>query len=263
MSVEQPLTFMSAGEQVVGMWHAPQGVAGAASAVVLCHGFTGNKAESHRLFVEMARALAESGWGALRFDFRGSGDSAGRFVDMSVSGEVADTHAALAYVRQRPDVNPDQVLLLGLSMGGMVAALTAGGDPAIRAVVLWNPVAHAMGIAERRRSEQHEQQLTEQGVADYQGWAVGAPFLQELARLDPVSAMAEAAPATLVCLGGQDEAVPNEEGLAYAEALRMAGASVTVHTVSEAGHTFESLPAKAEVIARTLAWIKAHGRRET
>ena len=50
---------------------------------LLCHGFTGNKIDFNRLLVQAARALAQSGLNALRFDFMGSGDSSGDFNQMS------------------------------------------------------------------------------------------------------------------------------------------------------------------------------------
>jgi len=70
--MERLIAFRNQGQRLYGMLHRPEGVA-IAPAVVLCHGFTGQRIESHRLFVKMARDLAAHGIAALRFDFRGSG----------------------------------------------------------------------------------------------------------------------------------------------------------------------------------------------
>src|SRR2546426_5960176 len=49
--------------------------------VVLFHGFTGDRMESHWLFVKCSRALALAGIASLRFDFYGSGESEGEFSE--------------------------------------------------------------------------------------------------------------------------------------------------------------------------------------
>lgn len=254
MSSEYPITFPSDGQQVVGMWHAPAG-GPPAPALVLCHGFTGHKAESHRLFVDAARAFAGRGIGVLRFDFRGSGDSEGESVDVTVSAQVADARAALAYVRARPEVDPARIGILGLSMGGLVVALMAGDEPALRAIALWNPLANPSGVAERRRKPETGSQLEQWGYADHNGWAVGIPFLTELPRLKPLESIVRHAIPVLVVLGDQDESVPNEEGRAYEHALREADREVHMHVVQGGGHTFDSLPAKREAIDHTLQWF--------
>ncbi|MBE3598789.1 MAG: alpha/beta fold hydrolase [Limnochordaceae bacterium] len=123
---EEPIRIVVEGQQLIGIVHRPPGGADERPpAVVLCHGFGGHKAENHRLFVKAARAMARAGMAALRFDFRGSGDSEGEFEEMTLSGEVTDALAALAYARShvgRP------VALLGMSMGGAVATLVAERD---------------------------------------------------------------------------------------------------------------------------------------
>ncbi len=78
-------SFASAGETVAAVLHVPESTP--APGVIMCHGFTGHKAETHRLFVHTARDFAAHGLAVLRFDFRGSGDSAGDFRDMTITRE--------------------------------------------------------------------------------------------------------------------------------------------------------------------------------
>lgn len=82
--------------------------------VILCHGFTGTKTESGRLFVQMARALQKAGINALRFDFMGSGDSSGDFNQMTPNSQIRDALDVLAWGRRRYK----KVAFLGLSFGG-------------------------------------------------------------------------------------------------------------------------------------------------
>jgi hypothetical protein len=85
----------------------------------------------------LARAFVQMGWRAVRFNFRGVGDSAGAWDEGR--GEIDD---ALAVVAAERAARPDQpVVLAGFSFGGYVAAqaadrLQAAGNPAQRLVLV-------------------------------------------------------------------------------------------------------------------------------
>ena len=87
--MEKFISFKNHGQRIVGMTRAP--------ALLICHGFTGDKVENHFIFVKMARRLADAGFFAMRFDFRGSGESEGDFSDMTVPAEIDDARVALAH----------------------------------------------------------------------------------------------------------------------------------------------------------------------
>jgi len=93
-------------------------------AIIVCHGFSANQ-QSVKHYAEF---LAHMGWAAFTFDFCGGcikGKSDGKQSDMSVLTEVKDLKSVIAYVKQRKDVDPEHVSLMGFSQGGMVCALTA------------------------------------------------------------------------------------------------------------------------------------------
>ncbi len=50
--METQISFLSGGEQIFGVLHAPESTPTAG--VILCHGFTGSKSEAHRLLVTTA-----------------------------------------------------------------------------------------------------------------------------------------------------------------------------------------------------------------
>ena len=89
---------------------------------VLMHGFMSNK----ELFPlpELACALAKEGIASVRFDFDAHGESEGRFVDMTLSTEMADAKAVLEYVCNMPFVTA--IALIGHSQGGVIAGMLAG-----------------------------------------------------------------------------------------------------------------------------------------
>ena len=229
--MEQCREFLSAGERVVATLHLP--AAAPAPGVVVCHGFTGHRIEAHFLFVKAARALCAAGLAVLRFDFRGSGESAGSFRDMTISGEIADALAALEFMRAEPAVDPERIALLGLSLGGLVAACAAARDGGVSALVLWSAVAHLERLFERLLPE-----FGEAPVLDYQGWGLGRAFLEELPQIQPLETVTGFAGPGLVVHGTRDESVPPSDGKDYHKVL---GDRCRLHLVQGADHTFSSL----------------------
>ena len=71
----------------------------------------------------MARAFLQLGWAAMRFNFRGVGESAGSWDDGR--GEIDDAAAVVAAARARPEFAACPYALAGFSFGGFVAASVA------------------------------------------------------------------------------------------------------------------------------------------
>jgi uncharacterized protein len=80
------------------------------------------------------RMLVRHGYGVLLFDRRGEGASDG---DPNAFGWVGDRdlHAAAAYLRSRPDVDPERIGAIGLSVGGEMLVHAAAHSDAFRAIV--------------------------------------------------------------------------------------------------------------------------------
>jgi len=81
-----------------------------------------------------ARMLARHGYGVLLFDRRGEGRSDGQPNTWGWSGE-RDVKAAIAWLQRRPDVDPDRIGGIGLSVGGEMMLEAAAETDALRAVV--------------------------------------------------------------------------------------------------------------------------------
>jgi hypothetical protein len=81
-----------------------------------------------------ARMLARHGYGVLLFDRRGEGKSQGDPNTLGWAGD-RDLEAALAFLGRRPDVDPDRIGGLGLSVGGEMLLQAAAESHELRAVV--------------------------------------------------------------------------------------------------------------------------------
>ncbi len=80
------------------------------------------------------RMLARHGYGVLLFDRRGQGESEGDPHGFGWEGEK-DLKAAIAFLQHRPDVDPERIGGLGLSVGGELMLQAAAETDALKAVV--------------------------------------------------------------------------------------------------------------------------------
>jgi hypothetical protein len=80
------------------------------------------------------RMLARHGYGVLLFDRRGEGKSDGDPDSRGWGGEK-DIKAAIAFLQDRPDVDPERIGGLGLSVGGELMLQTAAETDTLKAVV--------------------------------------------------------------------------------------------------------------------------------
>jgi dipeptidyl aminopeptidase/acylaminoacyl peptidase len=121
------------GVKVAAALHLPGGP-GPFACLVAAHGL-GSSKESDK-YLQVAEACTAAGIAACRFDFRGCGESGGRFDETTVATEIADLEAVLAAVRARPEID-GRVGLMGSSMGAFISLWVAARDAGIRVVAAW------------------------------------------------------------------------------------------------------------------------------
>lgn len=112
-------------------------------AVLLLHGFAGNKVGRTRQYVETSEVLALNGVAALRLDYRGCGDSEGNFQDMRMSAHIEDAMEGLRYLSEVPGVDATRIGVIGRSLGGPIAIQVAARSQQIKSMALWAPVSNS------------------------------------------------------------------------------------------------------------------------
>jgi pimeloyl-ACP methyl ester carboxylesterase len=120
----------SGGEDLLGVLHLPAG-AGPHPVVVVMPGFPG-----HEYNVDLPAALRRIGYAVVVFQYRGSWGVGGAWSWRNV---LADAERVLAAVKEPAMVevhrlNPRRVALVGSSVGGFAALMTAAADPSVAAV---------------------------------------------------------------------------------------------------------------------------------
>ncbi len=86
----------------------------------------------HRPFLVLADHLTRRGIAVLRYDDRGVGESTGDFGSATTPDFASDALAAVAYLKKRPEIDPERIGLLGHSEGAIVVTIAANrsGDVA-------------------------------------------------------------------------------------------------------------------------------------
>jgi alpha-beta hydrolase superfamily lysophospholipase len=158
------------GTTLSAMWHAPSRPA---PAIVLVHMLT----RSHREWDGAAQALNASGFAVLALDLRGHGDSGGSYA-AGLGSMQQDVHAALAWVKQRPEVLPAHLGVAGASLGAALAVIAAAADPAVRSMALLSPGGEYRGL----RCEASMRKFAERGGAAMLVAATGDPYAARTAR---------------------------------------------------------------------------------
>ena len=77
----------------------------------------------------VADQFALAGLAVLIHDRRGTGASSGEYVPGAIFDYARDAEAALAYLRDRPEVDPERIGVMASSLGGLVAPLLHDRDP--------------------------------------------------------------------------------------------------------------------------------------
>jgi uncharacterized protein len=142
----QRVTFMSGGEQIVGTLYLPDGHrAGQRLPTVIVTGAWTTVKE--QMPARYAAEMAERGYAALTFDFRGWGESAGamRQVEDPVS-KTADIKAAAAFLATRAEIDPARIGALGICASAGYAVGAAAASDTIASVAVVAPWLHDRAI---------------------------------------------------------------------------------------------------------------------
>jgi pimeloyl-ACP methyl ester carboxylesterase len=108
-------------------------------AAVLCYPWGAEYVHAHRTMRQLAVRLSAAGIDTLRFDFFGTGDSAGEMVDADLAGWETDIELAIQELRDI--VGSARVTLIGLRLGATLAARVAARRPRdVDTLVLWDPI---------------------------------------------------------------------------------------------------------------------------
>ena len=211
--------------------------AGTGDWLFFCHGFLSDKTGSYE---GRCREAVERGFDAVRFDFRGCGESDGDFVDSTLTSRIADLETVLDFF------DPDAFVLFGSSFGGAVAFHAAVGDDRVDAVATRAPVTYG-AFDDLRATVEAEGEVRFDDER-----AVDARFLDDLGRHDFADVEVGLDCPVAIFHGDDDESVAIEDSFRAAENL---GVDVLLQKYVGEGHRF-SREAEARMREQLFDWLE-------
>ena len=124
--------------------------------VVLVPGFMSTAAA---FFPGFADEFTAAGFVSLTMDFRGFGESEGVRGEVIPYLQIYDASNAISYLQSRPEVNPDKIAVLGVSLGGGEVCYIAARDRRVKAVASMVLVGEGERRMRRFRTEQQWETL--------------------------------------------------------------------------------------------------------
>lgn len=209
--------------------------------VVIGHGVTGNK--DRPALIALAEGLADAGISALRFSFSGNGDSDGKFIDSTITKEVADLGRVLDALNDR------KICYVGHSMGCAVGVLRAAIDERIKVLVSLAGMVYTKEFADR---EFGEVTPDEGFMWDEPDCPLSQTYMDDMEMIDSVAKHASkfAVPWLLVH-GSEDDIVPIQDSI---DILQFANEPTEILELTGADHVFSGESTEI-MVENVVSWI--------
>lgn len=189
----------------------PQGD-GPFPAVVMLHGFASFKDEVGDMYKRLAAELGARGIASIRVDFRGWGESGGGMENSTVTGMVEDAAVAYEYLASQDFVDVSQMGVLGFSLGGRIAIVTAAQNlDWYHSMALWSTGGNIDPIAFQGQEAYDTAQAEGQVTVDlgFREATLGSGFFDSLTAHD-VEVEFPKYTGSLLIVAGADDPSPAE-----------------------------------------------------
>jgi len=212
---------------------------GPVGAVVFGHG-------SGELTKESCRFLADRflsrGFATLCFDKRGVGQSTGRFVFVGARDSIpvfsdlaSDMAAGVAFLRTRPEIDPNRIGLAGVSQAGWIVPLAAVNARPAFMVLLVGPTV-SVGI------EGFYSRIVEDTNAPVEDGYKQLPSFDGFHGFDPKPVLETLNVPGLWLLGGEDRSIPTPATVAILDQLIASGKPYAHVVFPGFGHNLGGAP---------------------
>ena len=162
--MRERISYYSDGLKLSGILNTPDNSQGSHfPGVLLVPGFMST---ADAFFPGFADELNKGGFVSLTMDFRGFGESEGVRGEVIPYLQIYDASNAISYLQSRPEVNPDKIAILGVSLGGGEVAYIAARDRRVKAVASMVLVGDGVRRMRKFRTEEQWQTLMQKVQED-------------------------------------------------------------------------------------------------
>lgn len=261
--MEHAITIQSDDVELAATLHYPTNQSGAAKVdcqrwplIIICHGFIGSRIGVDRLFVKAAREFSSQGYLVLRFDYGGCGESTGDYGSGGLDVLIEQTRSVIDYAVTIDCVDLSRVILVGHSLGGAAAVLTAAKDSRVKTLVLWSAVAHPHNDIVRIVSKSEYEKLPVGGSIDHHGYVLTTQFFNSLSQHQPFEQLRKFNGDVLVIHGTADDTIPVDYAPLYQKMFWMRSeGQCELELVYQADHTYSTTGSAKELFEKTANWL--------
>ena len=251
---------------------AGSGVSGRLPAVILLSGSGMGDRDGVVMGVptlaQLAGAMADAGFLAVRYDKRGFGQSGGRAESAGIQDYAEDVRTVVRWLLLRKDVDPKRIAVVGHSEGAWVALLAAAREKRISAVasIAGPATTGAELVLEQQQRALDQMKLTpeerekkvalqkqiQSAVVTGKGWellpqeerrAADTPWFQSLLTFDPAKVIKDVRQPLFFVHGALDKQVPPAHADRLAEMARKQSDSDSIDVVVVRGVNHLLIPA--------------------
>jgi pimeloyl-ACP methyl ester carboxylesterase len=225
--------------------------------VVLVHGIAADK-DQGGMFTELAGLLAEQGRRAVRFSFRGHGDSGGSSGSILIANEISDLCSVVRHC-----LSEGRRLSFVASSFGAVATLAAlaPGRLPVERLVLWKPVLDLDGTflhpslpwGKSRFGVERIRQAWDRGFLALERLHLSPVLFDEMTHYDPATDLLALRSPWLIIHGSADSYVSFEVARSTADGA----AYGSFHEISGADHRLERPSERSAALSATVAFLLA------
>jgi pimeloyl-ACP methyl ester carboxylesterase len=257
-----PFFFGTSERRIFGVYEPAASGTSGKRAAVFCYPWGSEYIYAHRTIRQLAVRLSTAGFHTLRFDFFGTGDSAGDLTDADLAGWETDVESAMEEIRDISGV--PQVTLIGMRLGATIAASVAARySRMVDCLILWDPIVS--GEEYLRQFEVIPQKLLNKRPClsadsersyEIQGFPLTMNMMREFHSIDLGARISPPSTRTLMLL---TESSPSHERLFPIPAGRDPG-SLEIETIAATRPWLESSASAGgtpvDVIQRIVNWLE-------
>lgn len=223
--------------------------------VVLCYPHGWEYLRGHRAFRQLAVRLSEAGFHVLRFDYFGTGDSAGEPWEGTPDQWLEDAATAVDELRDTAGVRA--VSLVGMRLGAVLAARLAASRRDIDRLVLWDPVIrgadHLGRLADAHprlggAGELATGLAAASGAIDAEGFPLSAVACQQVEAIDLLQSSVPRVRSALLVTTEADPGIDELAGAFKAAGIAATARHVAARTDAPASDDFVNTVMPTEVL---------------